>query len=428
MQTIQTVVSFIIIFGALVFVHELGHLIFAKRAGILCREFAIGFGPKIFSFKKNETVYTIRLLPIGGFVRMAGEDPESIEIKPGYRIGLKFDSEGKVNKIILNNKDKYRDIKVIEVEDIDLEHRLTLRGYEEEEDQIIQSFEIHPEAVIVQDGIENQIAPYNRQFASKTLGQRAMAIFAGPMMNFIFAIVIFAVIAGIQGVAVDDARLGKLTEDGAAIAAGLKAGDEIQSIDGAEVSSWTDVQEEIQKQPGEEIQFVVERDGKTLEFPVTPKEIEREDQNGNMKKIGVIGVYQPMEKSIGQIFTYGFTETYFWIKQIFYMLGQLVTGQFSIDMLSGPVGIYVTTEEVAKSGILTLMKWAGVLSINLGIMNLLPIPAMDGGRLLFFAVEAVRGKPLDRQKEGMVHFIGFALLMLLMLVVTWNDIQRFFLQ
>ena len=101
MQTIQTVVSFIIIFGALVFVHELGHLIFAKRAGILCREFAIGFGPKIFSFKKNETVYTIRLLPIGGFVRMAGEDPESIEIKPGYRIGLKFDSEGKVNKIIL---------------------------------------------------------------------------------------------------------------------------------------------------------------------------------------------------------------------------------------------------------------------------------------------------------------------------------------
>ncbi|WP_026089272.1 MULTISPECIES: RIP metalloprotease RseP [Bacillus] len=424
----QTVVSFIIIFGALVFVHELGHLIFAKRAGILCREFAIGFGPKIFSFKKNETVYTIRLLPIGGFVRMAGEDPESIEIKPGYRIGLKFDSEGKVNKIILNNKDKYRDIKVIEVEDIDLEHRLTLRGYEEEEDQIIQSFEIHPEAVIVQDGIENQIAPYNRQFASKTLGQRAMAIFAGPMMNFIFAIVIFAVIAGIQGVAVDDARLGKLTEDGAAIAAGLKAGDEIQSIDGAEVSSWTDVQEEIQKHPGEEIQFVVERDGKTLEFPVTPKEIEREDQNGNMKKIGVIGVYQPMEKSIGQIFTYGFTETYFWIKQIFYMLGQLVTGQFSIDMLSGPVGIYVTTEEVAKSGILTLMKWAGVLSINLGIMNLLPIPAMDGGRLLFFAVEAVRGKPLDRQKEGMVHFIGFALLMLLMLVVTWNDIQRFFLQ
>jgi regulator of sigma E protease len=110
------------------------------------------------------------------------------------------------------------------------------------------------------------------------------------------------------------------------------------------------------------------------------------------------------------------------------MLGKLVTGQFSINMLSGPVGIYVSTDTVAKSGIYYLMRWAAILSINLGIMNLLPIPALDGGRLMFFAVEALRGKPIDRQKEGMVHFIGFALLMLLMLVVTWNDIQRFFLK
>jgi regulator of sigma E protease len=109
------------------------------------------------------------------------------------------------------------------------------------------------------------------------------------------------------------------------------------------------------------------------------------------------------------------------------MLGQLVTGQFSIDMLSGPVGIYASTDTVVQSGIYYVMKWAAILSINLGIMNLLPIPALDGGRLMFFAVEAVRGKPIDRHKEGMVHFIGFALLMLLMLVVTWNDIQRFFL-
>ena len=109
------------------------------------------------------------------------------------------------------------------------------------------------------------------------------------------------------------------------------------------------------------------------------------------------------------------------------MLGKLVTGQFSIDMLAGPVGIYKTTETVAKSGVLLLMKWAALLSINLGIMNLLPVPALDGGRLLFFGVEALRGKPIDRQKEGMVHFIGFALLMVLMIVVTWNDIQRFFI-
>ena len=206
MQTLQTVISFILIFGTLVFVHEWGHLIFAKRAGILCREFAIGFGPKVFSFVKNETVYTIRLLPIGGFVRMAGEDPETIEIKPGYRLGLKFDSDGKVQKLILNNKEKYRDIKVVEVEEIDLEHKLFIRGYEDEEDNRLQTFEVRPDAVTVQDGTESQIAPYDRQFGSKTLGQRAMAIFAGPLMNFVLAIVIFIIIAAIQGVVVDDAK------------------------------------------------------------------------------------------------------------------------------------------------------------------------------------------------------------------------------
>ena len=422
MQTLQTVISFILIFGTLVFVHEWGHLIFAKRAGILCREFAIGFGPKVFSFVKNETVYTIRLLPIGGFVRMAGEDPETIEIKPGYRLGLKFDSDGKVQKLILNNKEKYRDIRVVEVEEIDLEHKLFIRGYEDEEDNRLQTFEVRPDAVTVQDGTESQIAPYDRQFGSKTLGQRAMAIFAGPLMNFVLAIVIFIIIAAIQGVVVDDAKLGKLTDDGSAISSGLKEGDLVHSIDGAEVTTWTDVQQEIQEHPGEEINFVVERNGETLEIGVTPQEVEREG-----KTVGVIGVYPPTEKSVLKVLAFGFTETYNWTIRIFEMLGQLITGQFSLDALSGPVGIYVSTEEVAKNGILTLMRWAGVLSINLGIMNLLPIPALDGGRLMFFAVEAVRGKPLDRQMEGFVHFIGFALLMLLMIVVTWNDIQRFFL-
>ncbi|WP_409305962.1 RIP metalloprotease RseP [Peribacillus sp. SCS-155] len=418
----QTVFAFIIIFGALVFFHELGHLYFAKRAGILCREFAIGMGPKVFTFKRNETVYTIRLLPIGGYVRMAGEDADSVEIKPGHRVGLLFNSEGLVSKIILNNKDKYSDIRIVEVEHADLEHKLVITGFEEGEDEAVKSFSVHEKAVIVEDGTENQIAPYNRQFVSKSLGHRAITIFAGPMMNFILAFIIFLIIGLFQGVVVDEARLGQLTKDGAAIAAGLKKGDVVQSIDGNEVSSWMDVQESIQQNPAKEIEFVVERDGKTLAIPVTPKEVERE---GN--KIGIIGVYAPVEKSPIKAISYGFTETYNWTKQIFVMLGQLVTGQFSIDALSGPVGIYKSTEEVAKNGFFTLMKWAAVLSINLGIMNLLPIPALDGGRLLFFAVEALRGKPIDRQKEGLVHFIGFALLMLLMIVVTWNDIQRFFL-
>ncbi|WP_141433449.1 RIP metalloprotease RseP [Bacillus sp. 03113] len=419
----STVIAFIIIFGALVFFHELGHFIFAKRAGILCREFAIGFGPKVFSHKKGETTYTIRLLPLGGFVRMAGEDPEMVDIKAGYRVALLFNKDDQVSKIILNNKEKYPDARVIEVESADIEHDLVIKGYVEgDEDEQIKVFPIHRKAVIIENGVETQLAPHDRQFGSKTLGQRTMAIFAGPMMNFILAFVVFVMIALLQGIPTNDPALGKLTEDGAALKAGLKKGDIVNSIDGAEISNWNDVVEIIRKSPNQQLEFSIERNGKEHEIPVTPQERVIEG-----KKIGIIGVYTPMEKSPVKAISYGVKETYFWTKEIFSMLGKLVTGQFSINALSGPVGIYVSTDTVAKSGIYYLMKWAGILSINLGIMNLLPIPALDGGRLMFFAVEAVRGKPIDRQKEGMVHFIGFALLMLLMLVVTWNDIQRFFL-
>ncbi|MDQ0198595.1 RIP metalloprotease RseP [Neobacillus ginsengisoli] len=417
-----TVIAFIVIFGALVFFHELGHFVFAKRAGILCREFAIGFGPKVFSHKKGETTYTIRLLPIGGFVRMAGEDPEMIEIKAGYRIGLLFDKEDKVKKIILNNKEKYPNCRIVEVEHADIERDLLIKGYPEDEEESLKTFLINPKAVIVENGIESQIAPIDRQFGSKTLAQRAMAIFAGPMMNFVLAFVVFVIIALLQGVQTNDPKLGEITPDGAAKAAGLQKGDIVQSINGSEISSWSDVVEIIRKNPNQKLNFSISRDGKDKAITVTPIE-----KTVDGKKMGIIGVYSPVEKSPVQAISSGFTETYFWTKQIFVMLGKLVTGQFSINMLSGPVGIYVSTDTVAKSGIYYLMKWAAILSINLGIMNLLPIPALDGGRLMFFAVEAVRGKPIDRQKEGMVHFIGFALLMLLMLVVTWNDIQRFFL-
>jgi regulator of sigma E protease len=418
---VDTVLAFIVIFGALVFFHELGHLVFAKRAGILCREFAIGFGPKVFSFKKNETVYTIRLLPIGGFVRMAGEDPEMIDIKPGTNVGLLFDSDGKVNKIILNHKDRYPDAKMIEVEHADLEHELYITGYEHGDDEKLKRFEVSEKSYYIVDNQEIQIAPFHRQFGSKTLGQRTMAIIAGPLMNFVLAFAIFMVLGLLQGVPIDKPILGELTEDGAAIDSGLKQGDIVRAIDGLEVSSWKEVVQIIRTNPEQKLMFTVERDGKLLEIPVTP-----EAKKVGEETIGLIGVYGPVEKSFFGSLKYGLYETYMWTKEIIFGLGKLITGQFSIEMLSGPVGIYVSTDKVAESGIFNLMTWAAILSINLGIINLLPIPALDGGRLMFFALEALRGKPIDRQKEGMVHFIGFALLMLLMLVVTWNDIQKFF--
>lgn len=416
----NTVISFILIFGALVFFHELGHLIFAKRAGILCREFAIGFGPKVFSFKKGETVYTIRLLPIGGFVRMAGEDPEMIDVKPGYHVGLLFNQKGEVEKIILNHKDKYPDAKIIEVEKADVEHEMFITGYEDEEERL-QRFEVSKTSYFVVDGEEIQIAPYNRQFASKTLGQRTLAIIAGPFMNFVLAFVVLFLLGFIQGAPINEPILGEITSDGSAKEAGLRQGDVVKSIAGTPVDEWRDVVEIVRENPEKELPFVIERNGETIEFSVTP-----EARMVGEETVGLIGVYSPVEKTLLGSLKFGVTETYRWTKEILFSLGKLITGQFSIEMLSGPVGIYDMTGKIAQTGIINLLNWTALLSINLGIMNLLPIPALDGGRLLFFAIEAVRGKPIDRQKEGIVHFIGFALLMLLMLVVTWNDIQRFF--
>ena len=417
----NTFISIIIIFGLLVFIHELGHLIFAKRAGILCREFAIGFGPKLFSYKKDETVYTIRLLPLGGFVRMAGEDPEMIEIKPGYQIGLVFSATGKVKDIVINNKSKHPEAKVITVEKIDLEHKLMIEGYAEDEQ--LQTYFVDPKADFIYDEQRTQIAPYNRQFGSKTITERAIAIFAGPAMNFALAVVILFAFSLLQGIPIDKPMVGEVIPEGAAIEAGLEEGDLVVAIDGKPLETWTDLTSVIQRNPNQELMFTVDRNGEVFQVPVTPHE--RIGPNEGMD--GYIGVFPPTEFSVLGSLMFGFTQTYEFIVLIIQSLGMLITGQFTLDHLSGPVGIYNYTGQAAEMGILVLMQWAAILSINLGIINLLPLPALDGGRLMFIGLEAVRGKPMDPQKEGIVHFVGFALLMLLMLVVTWNDINKFFL-
>ncbi|WP_430785873.1 RIP metalloprotease RseP [Virgibacillus flavescens] len=416
-----TVIAFIFMFGLLVFIHELGHLIFAKRAGMLAREFAIGFGPKIFAFTKNETVYTIRLLPIGGYVRVAGEDPEIVELKPGHHIGIEFSDEGKVNKIIVNNKDKHPNARVIEVERADLDHDLVIEGYEIDEDERL-TFEVDPKAFFVMDEKETQIAPYNRQFASKSLGKRAMQLFAGPMMNFLLAIFIFFLLGFIQGVPTEQAVLDGIQPDSPAEEAGFQSGDEIVKIEGNSINSWDEFTKIVQENPEESISLQVEREGELVDLTVVPREVKTPAGT-----IGQIGVGQAYEKSFLGTIQYGVTKTYEITKLILTNLGMLVTGQLSIDTLSGPVGIYDATDTVVQTGFMNFLMWTAILSINLGIVNLVPLPALDGGRLLFVGIEAIRGKPIDPQKEGIVHFVGFALLMLLMIVVTWNDIQRLFL-
>ena len=417
----ETVIAFILIFGSLVFFHELGHFIFAKRAGIMVREFAIGMGPKIFGMTKGETIYTLRLLPIGGYVRMAGEDTDTVELQPGYRVALVTNEDNIVEKIVLNQKTQYQNVVFLEVEKADLERELWIEGYDEE-DQFVR-YQVSRTAMIVENGTEQMIAPYDRQFDSKSVGARAMAIFAGPLFNFILAFFIFLVIGLVQGVPNEEPIIGSVLEDKPASMAGMQDGDKVIKVNDTPITKWEELSVQINSNPGTPITLVVERvDGTTATLEVTPNTEVQPDGT----EYGQIGIMRLMETNPLKAVVYGAEETYNMTILIGQMLGKLVTGQFSIDDLSGPVGIYKATETVVTFGLYQVLYWAAMLSVNLGIMNLLPLPALDGGRLLFFAFEAVRGKPMDRHKEGMVHFVGIVLLMILMVVVTWNDIQRFF--
>ncbi|RPF55960.1 RIP metalloprotease RseP [Aquisalibacillus elongatus] len=418
----DTIIAFIFMFGLLVFIHELGHLVFAKRAGMLAREFAIGFGPKIFSYRKDETLYTVRLLPIGGYVRVAGDDPEIIDLKPGYHIGLEFNSSNHVNKIIVNNKSKHPNAKVVEVEQIDLDHELIIDCYDVETEERYQ-YQVDRKAIFVMDEKETLIAPYDRQFGSKSVGKKGMQIFAGPLMNFLLAIAIFIGLGLFQGVPDDNPVVGELQDGSPAEEAGLVTGDEIVSIDSEPIASWTDFVRYVQERPNEEINLTVDRDGEILEQSLTTMSVES-PQGGEIGQVGIARHY--LDDPLLAI-KFGFTQTYDIAVLILQALGQLVTGQLSLDALAGPVGIYDATDDVVQTGLTSFIMWTAMLSINLGIINLLPLPALDGGRLLFIILEALRGKPIDPEKEGFVHFIGFALLMLLMIVVTWNDIERLFM-
>ena len=422
---ITTIITFIIVFSILVVFHEYGHYYFAKKSGILVREFAIGFGPKIFSYRKNETTYTIRILPVGGYVRMAGYE-EDIEIKPGTPVGLVLNENGEVTTINTSKKKQLVNATPIEVTNIDLEKDLFVEGFVNGESDETVRYPVKRDALLIEeDGTEVQIAPLDVQFQSASLPQRMMTNFAGPMNNIILAIVAFILLAFIQGgVYSTESRIGEILPNSSAEEAGLVEGDIVQSIDGVEVNEWTEMVGIIQQNPEEELIFTVQQeDGSTEEVAVVPEASESTD--GSV--IGLIGVQAYMETSIWAKISSGFTQTWAVASQIFAVFGSMFTSGFSVDMFGGPVAIYATTEAVVSTGFMGVLNWLAFLSVNLGIINLMPIPALDGGKLLLNIVEGIRGKPLSEEKEGIITLIGVGLLLLLMLAVTWNDIQRYFL-
>ena len=432
----QGIIAFILIFFVVVTIHEFGHFIVAKKSGILCQEFAIGMGPKIFHKKIGETNFTIRLLPLGGYVKMPdnvfdfNNDVSMYDLKKGMNIRLKLDKEDKVEKIILDESNDM-ELLPIHLEDFDLTEKLFIRGFVGDESEY---FEVRKDACVVFGGMEEQIAPLDRMFSSHSRGKKFWTLFAGPLMNFFLAAIIFIGLAFYTGVPVnnDDAKLGVVADDSPAQTAGLKVGDTITEVNGQSVSTWTGFVEKIKESNGQELTLKVNRDGSIQEVKVTPKEEVTKNKKGEEVKTYKVGIgkYQETKKGFVDSIKYGLQETLHYGTLIFTaiinLFVSLFTGGFSLNQLGGPVAIYEMSSSAAKSGLVTTLQWTGILSVNLGLMNLIPIPVLDGGRIIFVIYEAIFKKPINKKAQYYMT-ITFGLLMVaLMLAVTWNDIQRLF--
>ena len=432
----QGIIAFILIFFVVVTIHEFGHFIVAKKSGILCQEFAIGMGPKIFHKKIGETNFTIRLLPLGGYVKMPdnvfdfNNDVSMYDLKKGMNIRLKLDKEDKVEKIILDESNDM-ELLPIHLEDFDLTEKLFIRGFVGDESEY---FKVRKDACVVFGGMEEQIAPLDRMFSSHSWGKKFWTLFAGPLMNFFLAAVIFIGLAFYTGVPVnnDDAKLGVVADNSPAQTAGLKVGDTITEVNGQSVSTWTGFVEKIKESNGQELTLKVNRDGSIQEVKVTPKEEVTKNKKGEEVKTYKVGIgkYQETKKGFVDSIKYGLQETLHYGTLIFTaiinLFVSLFTGGFSLNQLGGPVAIYEMSSSAAKSGLVTTLQWTGILSVNLGLMNLIPIPVLDGGRIIFVIYEAIFKKPINKKAQYYMT-ITFGLLMVaLMLAVTWNDIQRLF--
>ena len=424
------ILAFIVVFGLLVTVHEFGHMFFAKRAGIMCPEFAIGMGPKIFSYKHNDTQYTVRLLPIGGYVRMASKDMEVNPLNAGMRINIKLNQNEEITHILLDDKHNFQNVEEIEVVESDISEEMYVRGLKLNDNSQV-TYRFSDECYFVENSELERIAPLSGRFETKSVWQRFLTLFAGPLFNFLLAFVLFTILFYIQGKPMDEPIVGTVVEDTPAAEINLEEGDRIQSIDGTSVDSWAHMTELIQKGEGNPQELVIESGGNTRTETFAPAVETTELPDGTEQQRLIIGVGRAFEDGILAPIWWGVEETVSSMSLIFElvvnMIGTIFAGTFSFDMLNGPVGIYKVTESVASQGILVLMNFTALLSVNLGIMNLLPIPALDGGRILFVLYEGIFRRPLNRKVELNIQLIGVLFVLAIMVLVTWNDIKTFFL-
>jgi regulator of sigma E protease len=350
-----SVVAAIIVLGLLIFLHELGHFAIAKWSGVMVTRFSLGFGPRIFSWRRGDTEYAISAVPLGGYVKMLGEDPEE----------------------------------------------------------------------------EVPVSEAHRAFSRQPLLKRVAIVVAGPAMNLITAFVAFTLVFAIYGAGSPSnaPKIGGVMDAMAAAKAGLARGDTVLAIDGKELTTWEQLSDTVRASGGRPLHFQVRRaSGVEEEVVVTPEEKpERTPFGEEIGKAYLIGIERFVEiepVSLVSAIGLGAYQTYFWVKMTLLSVVKIFQGSVSARDLGGPILIVRAAGQQAQLGLEYLIRFLGLISVNLGVLNLLPIPVLDGGHLLFFAFEAVRGRPLAIRHREMAQQVGLFLLLALMVFVVYNDISR----
>lgn len=414
------ILTFILVFGITVVVHEFGHFYFAKKSGILVREFAIGMGPKIFAhIGKDGTAYTIRILPLGGYVRMAGWGDDTTEIKTGTPVSLTLTDDGKVKRINLSGKKLDQTALPMQVTQFDFEDKLFIKGLVLEEEK---TFAVDHDATVVEaDGTEVRIAPLDVQYQNATIWGKLITNFAGPMNNFILGVVVFWILIFMQGGVRDvDTNQFHVMPQGALAKVGVPETAQITKIGSHEVSNWESliqaVESETKDKTAPTLDVTISEKGSEKQVTVTP-----EESQGRY----LLGVQPGIKSDFLSMFVGGFTTAADSALRILSELKNLIF-QPDLNKLGGPVAIFKASSDAAKNGIENVLYFLAIISINIGIFNLIPIPALDGGKIVLNILEAIRRKPLKQEIETYVTLAGVVIMVVLMIAVTWNDIMRLF--
>ncbi|KGG54089.1 MULTISPECIES: RIP metalloprotease RseP [Lactobacillus] len=415
------ILIFLVVFGILVFVHEFGHFIVAKKCGILVREFSIGMGPKLFQVRRNPTTYTIRWLPLGGYVRLASKDDET-DLAAGMRVVLQLNQQKEVVKIDASESDIPIEGIPLQVTAFDLVDKLFISGYENGEEDRLVTYKVNHDATVIDHSkTELIIAPRDTQFQEANVWQKLATNIAGPLMNIILGFVVFLIWTfTVPGPATTE--IAEVTPNSPAAVAKIEPGSKILAVNGHKISSFEQISEEIYQNKNKKINISVIKDKQKKVVNVQPKAVKMQGQ-----KVYQIGIRAKSDERIGAKFKRGWNTAVSTTGMIFSAVGGLFR-HFSLNKLSGPVGIYSQTSQVSQMGFTYILAFLAMISINLGIVNLIPVPGLDGGKFLLNIIEIVRGKPISENHEAMVELVGFGLLLVLIIAVTGNDIYRYFIK